>query len=96
MEEQPKERFFEIEGLKQRLERENVYLQEKIKLLVEQTDTVGQSAAMKKLISKEHAYIGLFHDAKGNWTTLQSSAERQVRPTAAPECLLPAASAMPG
>jgi transcriptional regulator with GAF, ATPase, and Fis domain len=42
----------EIEELKLRLERENIYLQEEIKLLVEHTDIVGQSAAMKKVLSQ--------------------------------------------
>jgi formate hydrogenlyase transcriptional activator len=52
MEEQLKERLNEIEGLKQRLEKENVYLQEEIKLLVAQTNIVGQSAAMKKVLGQ--------------------------------------------
>ena len=52
MEEQLKERLSEIEGLKQRLEMENIYLQEEIKLLVEHTDIVGQSAPMKKVLSQ--------------------------------------------
>jgi transcriptional regulator with GAF, ATPase, and Fis domain len=42
----------EIEALKQRLEKENVYLQEEVKLLVEHTDIVGQSLAMKKVLSQ--------------------------------------------
>ena len=52
MEERLKENLKEIEELKQRLERENVYLQEEIKLLVEHTDIVGQSAAMKKALDR--------------------------------------------
>jgi PAS domain S-box-containing protein len=52
MEEQLKENLKEIEVLKERLERENVYLQEEIKLLVEHADIVGQSAAMKKVLSR--------------------------------------------
>ena len=52
MEEQLKEHLHEIEELKQRLERENIYLQEEIKLLVEHTDIVGQSAAMKKVLTQ--------------------------------------------
>ena len=46
MEGQLRERLFEIEELKQRLERENIYLREEVKLLVQHTDIVGQSAAM--------------------------------------------------
>ena len=42
----------EIEHLKQRLERENIYLQEEIKLLVEHTEIVGQSAAIKKILAQ--------------------------------------------
>ena len=52
MEEQLKEHLQEIEELKQRLERENIYLQEEIRLLVEHTDIVGQSVAMKKVLSQ--------------------------------------------
>jgi formate hydrogenlyase transcriptional activator len=52
MEEQLKERLREIEELKQRLERENVYLQEEVKLLVEHTEIVGQSLAMQKVLSQ--------------------------------------------
>jgi formate hydrogenlyase transcriptional activator len=52
MEEKLKAHLHEIEGLKQRLEMENIYLQEEIKLLVEYTDIVGQSAPMKKILSQ--------------------------------------------
>jgi transcriptional regulator with GAF, ATPase, and Fis domain len=45
------ERFQEIENLKQRLERETIYLQEEVRLLVEHTDIVGQSVAMKKVLA---------------------------------------------
>jgi formate hydrogenlyase transcriptional activator len=45
-------RLREIEELKQRLERENIYLQEEVRLLVEHADIVGQSAAMKKVLSR--------------------------------------------
>jgi len=48
---QLEERFQEVESLKQRLERENIYLQEEVKLLVEHTEIVGQSIAMKKVLS---------------------------------------------
>ena len=52
MEEQLKERLNEIEALKERLESENIYLQEEIKLLVEHADIVGQSAAIKKVLTQ--------------------------------------------
>ncbi len=45
-----RERLRDIEELKQRLERENVYLQEEVKLLVEHSEIVGQSSATKKII----------------------------------------------
>ena len=38
----------EIEKLKQRLEKENIYLQEEVKLLVEHTEIVGQSLCDEK------------------------------------------------
>jgi len=52
MEEQLREHFNEIEVLKQRLERENIYLREEIRLLFEHTDIVGQSVAMKTVLSQ--------------------------------------------
>ena len=42
----------QIKDLRQRLEQENIYLQEEIKLLVEHTDIVGQSVAMKKVLAQ--------------------------------------------
>jgi formate hydrogenlyase transcriptional activator len=45
-------RLREIKELKQRLERENIYLQEEVRLLVEHTDIVGQSVAIKKVLSR--------------------------------------------
>jgi transcriptional regulator with GAF, ATPase, and Fis domain len=45
-------RLREIEELKQRLEKENIYLQEEVRLLVEHADIVGQSVAMKKVLSR--------------------------------------------
>ena len=42
----------QIKDLRQRLEQENIYLQEEIKLLVEHTNIVGQSAAMKKVLTQ--------------------------------------------
>jgi len=52
MEGQLREHIREIEELKQRLEGENIYLKEEIRLLVEHADIVGQSAAMKKVLSQ--------------------------------------------
>ena len=52
IEDQLAERLHEIEELKQRLERENVYLQEEVKLLVEHSEIVGQSSAMKHVLSQ--------------------------------------------
>ena len=49
---QLQEQVQEIEQLKQRLERENLYLQEEIRLLVEHTEIVGQSAVMKKVLAQ--------------------------------------------
>jgi formate hydrogenlyase transcriptional activator len=49
--EQIKKHLGEIEELKQRLERENIYLQEEVRLLVEHTDIVGQSVAMKTVLT---------------------------------------------
>jgi formate hydrogenlyase transcriptional activator len=51
-EKQLKEHLKEIEVLKERLERENIYLQEEIKLLAEQSDIVGRSAPMKRVLSQ--------------------------------------------
>ncbi len=52
MEEQLKEQLDEIEGLKQRLEQENLYLLEEVRLLTEHTGIVAQSAAMKRVLSR--------------------------------------------
>ena len=49
---QLQERFHEIEQLKQRLEQENIYLQEEIKLLAEHTEIVGQSKRMRKILAQ--------------------------------------------
>jgi PAS domain S-box-containing protein len=43
-------RLREIEELKQRLERENIYLREEVRLLVEHVGIVGQSVAMMKVL----------------------------------------------
>jgi len=45
-------RLREIEALKQRLENENIYLHEEIKLLADHTEIVRQSRAMKKVLSR--------------------------------------------
>jgi PAS domain S-box-containing protein len=52
MEEQLRENLREIENLKQRLERENIYLREEVRLLVEHTEIVGQSLAMKRVLAQ--------------------------------------------
>jgi formate hydrogenlyase transcriptional activator len=51
-ENQLKEHLQEIEELKLRLEKENIYLQEEVKLLVEHTEIVGQSLSMKRVLSQ--------------------------------------------
>jgi formate hydrogenlyase transcriptional activator len=51
-EEQLRERLREIEELKQRLEGENIYLQEEVQLLGEHSEIVGQSLAMKKVLAQ--------------------------------------------
>ena len=58
MEGQLRERLLEIEELKQRLERENIYLQEEIRLLVEHTDIVGQSLGINKVLSEVEQVAG--------------------------------------
>jgi len=45
-------RFQEIETLKQRLENENIYLREEVKLLVEHSEIVGESSAMKHVLAQ--------------------------------------------
>ena len=52
MEERLKGRLQEIEDLKQRLEQENLFLKEEVKLLVEHKEIVGQSIAMRKILSQ--------------------------------------------
>jgi formate hydrogenlyase transcriptional activator len=46
------QRLREIEELKQRLEKENIYLHEEVKLLADHTEIVRQSLAMKKVLSQ--------------------------------------------
>jgi PAS domain S-box-containing protein len=50
MEEQLRDRFNEIERLKEQLEKENVYLREEVKLLCEHGDIVGESEAMRQVL----------------------------------------------
>jgi formate hydrogenlyase transcriptional activator len=52
MEEQLKRYVAEIEELKQRIERENIFLREEVKLLGEHTEIVGQSLAMKRVLAQ--------------------------------------------
>jgi PAS domain S-box-containing protein len=52
MGEQLSQHLREIEDLKQRLENENICLQEEIKLLGEHTEIVGQSLAMKRILTQ--------------------------------------------
>ena len=46
------ERLREIEALKQRLETENIYLQEEVKSLAEHSEIVGQSQGIKKVLAQ--------------------------------------------
>jgi formate hydrogenlyase transcriptional activator len=46
------ERLREIEALKQRLETENIYLQEEVKILAEHSEIVGQSSGIKKVLAQ--------------------------------------------
>lgn len=52
LEQQLKDRLEEIEALKQRIENENVYLREEVRLLVEHSEIVGQSKAMMDVLSQ--------------------------------------------
>jgi len=42
----------QMKELKQRLERENIYLREEVRLLVDHTDIVGQSVGIRKVLSQ--------------------------------------------
>jgi len=53
------EHLREIEELKQRLENENIYLKEEVKLLIEHTDIVGQHVSMKKVLAQVEQVAGL-------------------------------------
>jgi formate hydrogenlyase transcriptional activator len=52
MEDQLRKHLRKIEELKEQLERENVYLQDEVKLLVEHSEIVGQSRAIKKILAQ--------------------------------------------
>jgi formate hydrogenlyase transcriptional activator len=52
LEEQLRENLREIENLRQRLEQENVCLQEEVKLLAEHTEIVGESRAIKNILAQ--------------------------------------------
>jgi formate hydrogenlyase transcriptional activator len=58
MEDQLLERLQEIEALKQRLESVNVYLWEEVRHLVEHANIVGQSAAMKQVLTQAEQVAG--------------------------------------
>ena len=58
MEGQLRGRLHEIEELKLRLEQENIYLQEEVKLLAEHADIVGRSVAMKKVLGQVEQVAG--------------------------------------
>jgi len=52
LEEQLRERLIEIEGLKQQLEKENIYLREEIELRNIHQEIVGRSSAMKQILAQ--------------------------------------------
>ena len=58
MEAKLRERLREIDELKQRLEQENLYLKEEVKLLLEHKDIVGQSLAIRKVLNKVEQVAG--------------------------------------
>jgi formate hydrogenlyase transcriptional activator len=58
MEEQLEGRLREVENLKQRIEQENICLKEEVKLLVEHTEIVGQSLAMKSILPQAEQVAG--------------------------------------
>jgi formate hydrogenlyase transcriptional activator len=58
VEEQLHARLREIEGLRQRLENENIYLREEIKLQYEHGEIVGRSEKMKKVLSQVEQVAG--------------------------------------
>ncbi len=58
MEEQLRDRLLEIEELRQRLEKENIYLREEVRLLMEHTEIVGQSLTMKRVLSQAEQVAG--------------------------------------
>jgi formate hydrogenlyase transcriptional activator len=52
MEEKLEKRLREIEDLKQRLEHENLYLQEEVKILADHSEILGQSVAIKHVLTQ--------------------------------------------
>ena len=58
MEDQLRGQVREIEDLRQRLERENLYLQEEVKLLFEHSGIVGNSSAIKKILAQAEQVAG--------------------------------------
>ena len=58
MEEELRDRLLEIEELRSRLEKENIYLREEVRLLVEHTEIVGQSLAMKRVLTQAEQVAG--------------------------------------
>jgi formate hydrogenlyase transcriptional activator len=58
MQEQLLERLREIEALQQRLEFENIYLRDEVRHLFEHADIVGQSAAMKQVLTQAEQVAG--------------------------------------
>ena len=58
MEEELRDRLLEIEELRSRLEKENIYLREEVRLLVEHTEIVGQSLAIKRVLAQAEQVAG--------------------------------------
>ncbi|MFH0996847.1 MAG: sigma 54-interacting transcriptional regulator [Pseudomonadota bacterium] len=58
MEDHLQEHLREIEALKQKLETENIYLREEVRLFFEHADIVGQSIAMKKVLTQAEQVAG--------------------------------------
>jgi transcriptional regulator with GAF, ATPase, and Fis domain len=52
------EQLHEIEGLKQRLEKENIYLRDEVEFLVQHSKIIGQSMAMKSVLSQAERVAG--------------------------------------
>ncbi len=58
MEEQLEQRLREIEALKHRLEQENIYLQQEVKLLAEHSEIIGKSAPLKNILAQAGQVAG--------------------------------------